>query len=194
LYNDLYKAWKSEKTSRETQPLPDDFYQKTEAYLSGLDREDASIDEHTAKGRLLLKEKEIATRLLRELKETRLRKLLAHAQNGETVDGVNLTEEERKLSKDIAGSIEAFEQCRALPSTPSAPEESVELCVVRFLEDIPEIVGTDLRIYGPYKKEDIGSLPTQNATALVKQGAAKQIEVRSIARSVKKSGIERQQQ
>jgi DNA replication factor GINS len=186
MYNDLYKAWKSEKTSHETQSLPDDFYQRTEAYLSGLEREDASIDEHTAKGRILLKEKEIATRLLRELKETRLRKLLAHVQNRETIEGMNLTEEERKLARDLAGSIEAFGQPGALPATPPAPEELEELCVVRFLEDIPEIVGTDLRIYGPYKKEDIGSLPTQNASALFKQGAAKPIEVRNIPRSVKK--------
>jgi DNA replication initiation complex subunit (GINS family) len=35
----------------------------------------------------------------------------------------------------------------------------------------------DLKIYGPYKKEDIGSLPKQNAQALIKQGAAKSIDI-----------------
>jgi len=53
--------------------------------------------------------------------------------------------------------------------------------VVRFLQDIPEIVGTDLRIYGPYKKEDVGSLPTRNAQALIKQGAAKPIDISGLS-------------
>jgi DNA replication initiation complex subunit (GINS family) len=38
-----------------------------------------------------------------------------------------------------------------------------------------------LRIYGPYKKEDVGSLPAQNAQVLVKQGAAKVIEVKGVS-------------
>jgi len=184
LYNELYKAWKSEITSEATQPLPADFYQRAEAYIGGTEEEDASADEHTAKGRLLSKEKEIVIRLLRELKEARLRKLLALPQNGEAINDVNLTEEEKKLAKEFAQSVEAFNQDKLRPK-PSVAEETVELSVVRFLQDIPEIVGTDLRIYGPYKKEDVGSLPNQNAIALVKQGAAKEVEVRGIVEAQK---------
>jgi DNA replication factor GINS len=185
LYNDLYKAWKSEKTSQEPQPLSSDFYVKTEAYLSGLEQETTSIDDRTIKGRLTLKEKEVISRLLRELKETRLRKLLAIAQNGGTVNDENLTEEERTLVKDFNKSLQAFSQGKT-EMKPSTSEERVELSVVRFLQDIPEIVGTDLRIYGPYKKEDVGSLPDQNAKALVMQGVAKEIEVRAGFRPSKK--------
>ena len=177
MYNDLYKAWKAEKTSQEPQPLSSDFYVKTEAYLSGLEQETTSIDDRTIKGRLALKEKEVITRLLRELKETRLRKLLAIAQNSGTINDANLTDEERKLLKDFDRSLQAFSSAKA-ESKPSTPEERVELSVVRFLQDIPEIVGTDLKMYGPYKKEDVGSLPNQNARALVMQGVAKEIEVR----------------
>jgi DNA replication factor GINS len=184
LYNDLYKAWKSEITSQETQPLSDGFYQRAEAYLSGIEQEDASIDEHTPKGRLLLKEKEVVKRLLRELKEARLQKLLTVARNGEAVNDANLTEEERTLVKNFNESLQAFSQAR-VELNPPAAEEAVELSVVRFLQDIPEIVGTDLRIYGPYKKEDVASLPNQNAVALVKQGAAKEIEVRGVVRVTK---------
>ena len=178
MYSELYKAWKSEITTDETQPLPDDFYQRAEAYLDGADQ-NPSGDEHTAKGRLLLKEKEVVKRLLRELKEARLRKLLASAQIGKEINTANLTQEERNLAKDFGSSLQAFNQGKYEPR-PSASEETVELSVLRFLQDIPEIVGTDLKIYGPYKKEDVGSLPSQNAIALIKQGAAKEIEVRGI--------------
>ena len=186
MYNDLYKAWKAEKTSRETQPLSNDFYQTTEVYLNGLEEENASIDEHTAKGRLTLREKEVASRLLRELKETRLRKLLALARNGEAINDANLTDEERKLVKEFGKSLRAFNESLRVETKASASEETAELSVVRFLQDIPEIVGTDLRIYGPYKKEDVGSLPNQNAKALVKQGVAREIEVRGILGITKK--------
>jgi len=91
-------------TSDETQPLPDDFYQRAEAYLDGGDQNPPS-DEHTAKGRLLLKEKEVVKRLLRELKEARLRKLLASAQIGKEINTANLTQEERNLAKDFESSL-----------------------------------------------------------------------------------------
>jgi DNA replication factor GINS len=183
LYNELYKAWKAEKTSNETQPLADDFYQKTETYLGSIEQESASTDEHSAKGRLILKEKEVVTRLLRELRESRMRKLIALVQNGQAVDHANLTAEEKNLVKDFDKSLQVFNQARIEAKPALAVEETVEFCVVRFLQDIPEIVGTDLRMYGPYKKEDVGSLPSQNAEALVKQGAAKEIEVRGLLRS-----------
>ncbi len=179
MYNELYKAWKSEITSEETQPLPDDFYQRAEAYLHATEQETEPPDEHTAKGRLLLKEKEMVTRLLRELKGARLRKLLALAQTGKPINDANLTQEERELAKNFDKSLQTFNHSKPTPKASQA-EEPVELSVLRFLQDIPEIVGTDLRIYGPYKKEDVGSLPKQNAVALVKQGAAKEVEVRGI--------------
>jgi len=184
LYNELYKAWKSEITSKETQPLPEDFYERAEAYIGSTEQEDTSTDEHTVKGRLLLKEKEIVNRLLSELKEVRLRKLLALAQNGQSINDANLTVEERKLARDFTEAVRAFNQDEPKPKL-SSSEEAVQLSVIRFLQDIPEIVGTDLRIYGPYKKEDVGSLPKQNAVALVKQGVAKEIEVRGIPGTVK---------
>jgi len=185
LYNELYKAWKSEITSEETQPLSEDFYQRAEAYLSGTEQENTPPDEHSAKGRLLLKEQEIMKRLLTELKEVRLRKLLAFAQNRQVVNDANLTQEEKKLAKDFESSLQVFNQRKPEPQPSASLAETVELSVVRFLQDIPEIVGTDLKIYGPFKKEDVGSLPNQNAAALVRQGAAKEIEVRRISDSDK---------
>ena len=180
MYNELYKAWKSEITSQETQPLPDDFYERAEAYLAGQEQ-NPPTDEHTAKGRLLLKEKEVVQRLLLELKEARLRKLLASARDGKEINNTNLTQEERKLAIGFEESLHAFNLGKPEPQPkPPISEETVQLSVLRFLQDIPEIVGTDLKIYGPYKKEDVASLPNQNAIALVKQGAAKEIEVRGI--------------
>ena len=184
MYNELYKAWKSEITSEDPQPLPEDFYSRAEAYISSTNQEETPPDQHTAKGRLLLKEREIVTRLFRELKEARLRKLVILTQSGKTADPANLTEEERQLTKDFINSLQTFNH-ETPERKPPVSEEPIELSVLRFLQDIPEIVGTDLRIYGPYKKEDVGSVPNQNAIALVKQGVAKTVEVRRADRTQK---------
>ncbi len=196
MYNELYKAWKSEKSSERAQPLAGDFYRKVQAYLSGLEQDSAALEPHTLQGRLALKEKEVVTRLLRELKEARLQKLVSATKRQGDVDTTGLTDEEKTLVKGIEDSMKAFGQGKNEPARTedATSEEPTELSIVRFLQDIPEIVGTDLKIYGPYKKEDVGSLPDQNARALVKQGAAKEIEVRNFHKTAKNEGSNRHQQ
>jgi DNA replication initiation complex subunit (GINS family) len=48
---------------------------------------------------------------------------------------------------------------------------------VRFLKNIPAIMGADMKSYGPFSAEDVASLPPQNAQILVKQGLAMLVEV-----------------
>ena len=179
MYSELYKAWKSEKTSLSPEPLPKDFYQRVASYLKSLQEDSQSGDAHSIQGRLIIREREIAGRLLDELREARLRKILENAKNGISPAGDQLTEEEQTLAKTIGNSLTGFKQNRIQKKEVPSPMH-VDLAIIRFLQDIPEIVGVDLKIYGPYKKEDVGSLPTQNAHALVKQGAAKLIEVKGM--------------
>jgi DNA replication initiation complex subunit (GINS family) len=176
MYNELYKAWKSEKSYSSTQPLPSDFYKRAASYLKTLENESASSDVHTIQGRLAIREKEVSEKLLTELRSTRLRKILETAKMGDALTLENFTDEERALARNLNQSLTSFKEDRI--ATEETAEVPTQLAVVRFLQDIPEIVGVDLKIYGPYKKEDVGSLPSQNAQALVRQGAAKMIEVR----------------
>ncbi len=46
---------------------------------------------------------------------------------------------------------------------------------VRFLQDVGEIVGADLEKYGPFKAEDIATIPYENAQALVAKNAATKV-------------------
>jgi len=92
-----------------------------------------------------------------------------------------LTSEERTFMRNLSDSLATFRKSEIRIEETSRAAMHAELMVVRFLQDIPEIVGTDLRIYGPYKKEDVGSLPGENAHALIKQGAAKPIEVKGFS-------------
>jgi DNA replication factor GINS len=176
LYSELYKAWKSEKSSALPQPLPADFYRQTMMYLNGINDELSTTDTHTIQGRLLVTEKEMTERLLIELRQTRIQKIVSSAQNQIPIQPTSLIEEEPNVFEKIKQSLSSLRQ----QPPDRQDDQNGELSVVRFLEDIPEIVGVDLRIYGPFKKEDVASLPAPNAHALERQGAAKAIEVRSI--------------
>jgi DNA replication initiation complex subunit (GINS family) len=118
-------------------------------------------------------------RLLGELRQTRTQKIIAAAQNRIPIQTASLTEEELAVLEKINQWLSSVD--RQLPASPKKEDLGEELRVVRFLEDIPEIVGVDLRIYGPFKKEDVASIPSPNAQALEKQGAAKVIEVKGVS-------------
>lgn len=47
--------------------------------------------------------------------------------------------------------------------------------VVRFLKSIDQVVGTDLRTYGPFEAEDVATLPFENARALIEKKVAVKI-------------------
>ena len=138
--------------------------------MEELSHESTNGDPRDLQGRLTIREKEIVARLFGELRDTRRAKIYQAAQDHSVINPTDLTEEENLLVE----SIKHLTERTFSGSSKLEAEES--LVVVRFLQDIPEIVGTDLRIYGPFKKEDVGSVPSTNAKALVGQGAAKVIE------------------
>lgn len=54
-------------------------------------------------------------------------------------------------------------------------KHKTKLMVVRFLQDVDALVGADLEKYGPFKAEDIATIPYENAQALIAQDAATKI-------------------
>jgi len=52
------------------------------------------------------------------------------------------------------------------------PPPKIELMKIRFLKDMPAIVGADFKVYGPFAKGDVVELPNVNADVIVKQEIA----------------------
>ena len=48
---------------------------------------------------------------------------------------------------------------------------------VRFVKEFDEIVGVDLEKYGPFKPEDIATIPNENAQALISNGIALKVRI-----------------
>jgi DNA replication initiation complex subunit (GINS family) len=60
-----------------------------------------------------------------------------------------------------------------------ALDESIEYeyTLIRVVKDAPELIGIDLKVYGPFQKEDIVNLPRKNARILVNEKFAEYFEV-----------------
>ena len=57
-------------------------------------------------------------------------------------------------------------------------EEVARSITVRFLKPVPEIIGLDLRRYGPFEVNDLASVPVANADILVANGEAVMVYAR----------------
>ena len=94
-----------------------------------------------------------------------------------------LTEEEERLHGEILPLAESYKQflkdiLRGRVSQIEKEEKPKKLQLVRFLKEIPAIVGADMKTYGPFKPEDIATLPSENARVLIKRAAAIEIETK----------------
>ena len=58
-------------------------------------------------------------------------------------------------------------------------KEKPKKVLVRFVQEIPAIIGSDMNMYGPFRAEDIATLPPENAKILIKQGIAMEVEAKT---------------
>jgi len=182
MYNELYEAWRREKESAEMQLLSKDFYTKLAEYMRRMREESRMLDEKTTKARLLMQESRNVKKMVKELILLRHEKAVKKVSIGEMVQKEGLTQEEEKLIKEVAPPFEAFQALLKdvlggrLPQVES--KEKPKKRVLRFLKEIPAIIGADMKTYGPFKPEDVASLPLENAKILTKQGVAVEVEVK----------------
>jgi len=197
MYNQLYAAWQREIDDPTLGALPPDFYFKISEYLRRIKEEDKILDKKSVKMNLLLHESANVERMLKELLETRYRKLIKNVtKNQKTPSGLLTNEEARivetftdftktyhKFADDLMlGQINQITEpdeapIRIVVKTENASPSVSKRSTIRFLKSIPAIMGADMKSYGPFIAEDVASLPPQNAQILVKQGLAVLVEV-----------------
>jgi DNA replication factor GINS len=181
MYNELYEIWKRELETADLGRLPSDFYSRVADYLRRLREESRMLDKRTAKASLLRKEMQNVKLMIRGVIKTRYRKLVRKVVGGEKVPTEFLTSEEEKIYKGVSPFAEAFQSfardiLRGYVSDVGAEKQRRRIAL-RFLKDVPAIIGADMKTYGPFKTEDIASLPIENAKILTKQGLAANVEV-----------------
>jgi DNA replication factor GINS len=181
--DELYRIWKTEKSEKTLQKLPSSFYSDVERLLS--ESKAAPVVPGQDRTQKVLSEKEfkILRRLATGVAETRMRKIVDAVLSRQDVATDLLTPEETDFAKQVAVHIgDRYRFIEELGQLGIAPEEKTasepveaRLEVVRFLSDFPAIIGVDLKTYGPFKAEDLATLPIENASALVSQGVVRQV-------------------
>ena len=56
-----------------------------------------------------------------------------------------------------------------------ATSQKTKPVLIRFLQDAEQIVGADMAKYGPFKAEDVSSVPYDNAQAFISQKIASKV-------------------
>ncbi len=182
MYDVLYEAWLREKENMELQKLPEGFYIETAEYIGRIRREARMLESKSVKARLIAQELSKAKRMVKELVALRFEKLVKQAKLEESSAKEALTSEEERIVLELRPAFEEFRTMLKDSMRGKTPEsvEKVEQArrLLRFLKEVPAIVGADLKMYGPFAAEDVATLPAENARVLVKHGVAMEIETK----------------
>lgn len=183
MYNELYEAWKREKENSGLQTLPRDFYSRLTDYVRSLKEESRMLDRKSLKARLMFREFDNVKKLVKELVQLRYEKTLEETVDGKVVAGDVLTVEEERLHKAVLPLAEAYEAFKKDVlrgrSTVVEKEEKPKRVLLRFLQGISAVIGSDMRAYGPFKAEDIATLPIENARIFMEKGIAVEVEAKA---------------
>jgi len=180
MYDELYKAWKLEFENVELEKLSPEFFSRAADYMKSLREESRMLDKRTLKTNLLEKEMQNAKRMVHELIQTRYRKIVSKVAKGEEIPPDFLTPEEKTVYSrlsPLAEVVQGFAKEIVRGHTPKVKiEREHRRVTMRFLKDVPAIIGADMKTYGPFKTEDVASLPIENTRILKKQGLAENVE------------------
>jgi len=180
MYDELYHAWKHEVAEPTLGVLPRDFYERVTHYLRKIKEENNQLDNKSLKIALLEKEAANVKRMLGELLWARYKKLVKFTTQTKKLSTELLAFEEIQIFESFVPFTEAYQKfAKSLLQghTSKSNQEPRKRVTLRFSKDIPQIVGADMKSYGPFVVEDLASLPVQNAKIFVKQGLAVIVDV-----------------
>ncbi len=178
VYDETIEAWRREFHSSELQNLRPDYYRDIAAHIRRLKEAQRNLDQKSLKAFILEDEFERLQQLVQQLLEKRIEKIVMATGHGLSPsvgpwekwlldEYTTIAHHLKRIREDLARGLEP----------PFSPEKKKGAILVRFVKDVPSIIGSDLKAHGPYLKEDIATLPWENAESLIRQGAAVEIRV-----------------
>ncbi len=182
MYDELYNAWKHEISEPTLGALPRDFYERITSYLRKIKEENRLIDQKNLKATLLEHEAANVRRMLGELLWARYKKLVKLTTKNQKLSTELLAFEEAQIFESFVPFTEAYQKfskglLQGQATAESSQQDAHKRITLRFSKNIPQIMGSDMKAYGPFIVEDIASLPIQNAKVFVKQGLAVIVDV-----------------
>lgn len=173
--NSLYSTLVREIENDTVQELDSQFYIGLAEYLGKLKSESYDGIENKIKNRLI----EMITQTTTLLLKTRISKV---SHGG--LDLTNLLDEEKYIVESLQDQQERKEmilsatlngRTKLLESV--SKKHKIKPITVRFLKDFDQFVGADFSKYGPYKAEEIATIPNENAQSLIAKNITAKLSV-----------------
>ena len=167
-----------ESQSEALQLLPGDFYTALAAYSQKLKRSARSGSSDIAV-RLTSTQTRMIESMVRQLLKIRTRKAMRHDALLQLLPEERyVCSAEQKFQKRFQTLVDAIAS-----GQPSFVEfahlaESQRSITVRFVKPVNELVGLDMRHYGPFEAEDVASIPAASAEILIAGGDAVEVYTR----------------
>jgi DNA replication initiation complex subunit (GINS family) len=182
-YEELYNIWRKEKESDDLQSISKSYFLKISQLIKAIIEEGRMLDRNSEKSAILIKEKENVVMMAKDLVRIRFCKMLRYIEHDEPILINRLTHEEETIYSGFRVTNKNFNKMLKQiligqkPQIKNIGGVEPKRILVRFLQAIPSIVGSDMKIYGPFMVEDITTLPSENAQILIKNGLATEVEV-----------------
>ena len=172
--NKLHHIVLRETESDSIQEINPDFYRNLSDFIGDLKKQEFDGVESKIKETII----DTATELTSLLINIRLDKI----SKSDNIDFKNLLDEEKFILDAEEEQRERTEMI--LSATINGKSKFLEsisqnhktkTVVIRFLKEVDEIIGADLEKYGPFKTEDIATIPYENAQALIAKNIATKV-------------------
>ena len=144
---------------------------------SALALKDITID-YVSEAEKLLYQSLISS--IKGFKKVRAISSFEESENSEELlksDEVGETVQQDKIESTQANTIIENKASNKSELISKQSKEKIDYSLIRFLINTPPLVGIDLLNYGPFEKEDIAYIPTQNAKILIIEKFAEKIAI-----------------
>jgi DNA replication factor GINS len=167
----IRKIHREEQESPKLTKLPENFYENLALYLE----QKRKISAENRKVALELKN---VKALVEDIFNRRERKIINQAiiAARTKIPPENLTQEEKEFFEVLVKTIEERRKRVLEEILTEKKEEKKEENLVVFKEDFPEFVGSDEKVYGPFKKGDIAKIPEENLKILKEKGIVEEFK------------------
>ncbi|MEM3610433.1 MAG: hypothetical protein QW076_06075, partial [Candidatus Anstonellales archaeon] len=166
----LRELYREESKQSELLKLPENFYQKLEELIN-----ESNINAKKSQDLQKLIEYKNILSTAEALVDIRIRKIirLTSLLDEESTKKKSLTNEEQVFAEKLIKIIKEFKAARSFMNKELNRPHNYEI-EVHILQDIPEYIGKDGKIYGPYQKNSIVKLPYEEAEYLIKENFAQE--------------------
>ena len=178
-YEGVYDLLRKEKIYPELQKIPDTFLTEVISYLS----EKTAILESQRQKDSIFAEKEVE-KTAKQL-ENMIVKLALIASKTDSLSDTDMLKEEQEMYNALVSNLNFYREnilTRVLdkkqPSLSNKTEENKEeenLKTVRFTNPVPQFIGNDQKVYGPFEEEYVANLPSKVAELLIRNKRAEEI-------------------